>query len=412
MIIHLGDNVHPTDWSFFNSLVNCTNLKAIRLFNMGLRGELPNSIVNLSTTMDELYLNENQISGSIPREIGKLVNLVILSLAYNKLTGNIPESVGELSKLGLLDLYNNNISGVIPAFISNITRLVDINFGCNILQGSIPPQLFNITTLQKLNLSNNKLRGVIPAEILRSSQCFQLYLSINPFTGSLPSSIGSLIYLVILSLSYNKFTGDIPPTLGGCVMLEGLYLEGNLLQGSIPSSFEALRSLAFLDMSNNNISGSIPSFFDEFHLIIFLDLSHNKLEGEVSKQGIFSNFSAFSIIENSELCGGIEALHLPACPVKVLRNKKKAFVLRKILIPVLPLLAILLACFALILYRRQTSRKLNEPVPLLEDNQYLKLSYQDLLQATNEFPQAVCLGKETTVLFTEEFSNQWNRYLP
>ncbi|XP_017239932.1 LRR receptor-like serine/threonine-protein kinase EFR [Daucus carota subsp. sativus] len=281
----LGDNVHPNDWSFFNSLVNCTNLKALRLFNMGLRGELPNSIVNLSTTMDELYLNENQISGSIPREIGKLVNLAILSLAYNNLTG------------------------------------------------------------------------------------------------SLPSSIGSLKHLVILSLSYNKFTGDIPPTLGGCVMLEGLYLEGNLLQGSIPSSFEVLRSLAFVDMSNNNISGSIPSFFDEFHLIIFLDLSHNKFEGEVSKQGIFSNFSAFSIIENSELCGGIEALHLPACPVKVLRNKKKAFVLRKILIPVLPLLAMLLACLALILYRRQKSRKLNEPVPLMEDNQYLKLSYQDLLQA-------------------------------
>ncbi|XP_074359263.1 receptor kinase-like protein Xa21 [Apium graveolens] len=388
----LGENMRPNDWSFLNSLVNCTHLKTLSLHESSLRGELPNSIVNFSATMEELHLYRNHIYGAIPREIGKLKNFRVLTLYENLLNGTIPKSIGELSKLGVLDLSDNNISGVIPTSISNTSKLLFLNLENNMLQGSMP-HLFNISTLQELYLANNRIQGLIPDEIVFFARCINLDLSKNLFTGSLSSNIGSLKQLVQLDVSYNKLTGDIPTALSGCVMLEELRMQENLFQGKIPSSFKALKSLRILDLSRSNLSESIPRFFVEFHLIEFLNLSHNKLGGEVPREGLFSNVSAFSVVENSELCGGVQALHFPACPLKGSRNKKNAFSLRIILILVPVSLGILSACLALICYLRQKSKKLNDPVPVFRDNQYLKLSYQDLLLATNEFSPINMLGE-------------------
>nr|XP_017241375.1 PREDICTED: probable LRR receptor-like serine/threonine-protein kinase At3g47570 isoform X2 [Daucus carota subsp. sativus] len=389
----LGDNMRYNDWTFFDSLVNCSRLKRLGLGRTSLRGELPNSIANLSTTLEELYMYGNYIYGSIPHEIGELVNMIHLNFRDNFLTGSIPQSIGRLSKLGGLYLYGNNISGAIPTSISNMTHLVDLYLYDNVLQGSIPAELFNISTLEEVSIANNRLGGAIPNEILFLSHCIRLSLSQNLFSGPLPSNIGSLKQLVALFVSYNKLRGNIPATLGDCVMLEFLYMEGNLFKGNIPSSFKALKSLAFLDLSDNNISGSIPSFFNGFQLIKFLNLSHNKLEGEVPTEGQFSNVSAFSVAGNLELCGGIQALHLVACPRKVSRHKKKEFSPRIILIVVLVPLGMLFFFLALIYYRRRNSKKLNDPIPILKEDQYPKLSYQDLLLATNEFSPNNLLGQ-------------------
>ncbi|WOG85650.1 hypothetical protein DCAR_0104841 [Daucus carota subsp. sativus] len=89
----LGDSTRPDDLSFFNFLANCTHLYHLGLGQSGLRGQLPNSIINLSTTIQLLFLYSNHINGSIPREIRKLKNLSVLSFSDNLLTGTIPESI-------------------------------------------------------------------------------------------------------------------------------------------------------------------------------------------------------------------------------------------------------------------------------------------------------------------------------
>ncbi|XP_074336318.1 putative LRR receptor-like serine/threonine-protein kinase At3g47570 [Apium graveolens] len=63
-----------------------------------------------------------------------------------------------------------------------------------------------------------------------------------------------------------------------------------------------------------------------------------------------------------------------------------------ILVLVVPF-SILLACLALIFFRRQNSKKLNEPIPVLQDSHYPKLSYQDLLLATNGFSPNNLIGE-------------------
>ncbi|KAL8127570.1 putative receptor-like protein kinase At3g47110 isoform X2 [Apium graveolens] len=386
----LGEDQLPDGLSFINSLINCTHLEELDLNENGFGGELPKSIVNLSTTMYYLDLFENHIHGSIPLEIGKLVSLTQLDLRHNFLTGTIPDSVGQLSKLGALQLGRNNISGLIPTSMSNISQLVILGLNNNLLQGSIPTELFNITTLETVSLAHNSLGGVIPVQVVGlSQQCVFLYLAQNLFRGPLPSNIGSFKQLVELDVSNNRLTGNIPASLGGCVMLEQLYMEGNFFEGRIPLSFKALKSLLVLDMSCNNMSEEIPRFFVGLHLIQFLNLSHNKLGGEVPTEGLFSNFSLFSVAGNLQLCGGIEELQLPSCPV----NEKNKFSLRMILLLVLLPLAFSLLCLAFIFYRRRKSKQMRIPVSIMQDSQYPRLSYQDLLIATNEFSPNNLLGE-------------------
>ena len=68
----------------------------------------------------ELDLYNNQLTGSIPPEIGNLTNLTYLNLGNNQLTGSIPSEIGNLTDLTRLYLYNNQLTGVIPESICNL----------------------------------------------------------------------------------------------------------------------------------------------------------------------------------------------------------------------------------------------------------------------------------------------------
>jgi hypothetical protein len=68
--------------------------------------QLPNSVANLSSIFQGLYLGDNMISGNILINIGSLVCLTILEMANTFVSGLIPESIGQLSNLVDLGLVN------------------------------------------------------------------------------------------------------------------------------------------------------------------------------------------------------------------------------------------------------------------------------------------------------------------
>ncbi|XP_077232513.1 uncharacterized protein LOC143869840 [Tasmannia lanceolata] len=382
----LGSRGKLNDLNFLTSLTNCSSLEWLGLATNYISGVLPNSIANLSTQLITLTLGRNQVYGSIPLGIENLVSLTSLGMEENSLTGTIPVGIGKLNKLIKLSLSQNELFGQIPPSIGNISQLSGLDLHGNNLEGSIPSGLGKLEHMQELYLYNNNLSGIIPIHILNLSSLTQgLDLSHNSFTGSLASEVGNLNQLGELDISFNNLSGEIPNTLGNCVSLENLLMDHNFLHGIIPSSLSALKGIMALDLSHNNLSGKIPKYLEKFDFLEYLDLSFNDLEGEVPKEGIFRNASKIFVQGNNFLCGGILELQLPACSVQFYKKHGRSYSLRVIISIAIPILCLILfSCFLTIFYWIRKSRKEPSTASSLGD-QFFKVSYAELLRATNEF---------------------------
>ncbi|GLT46287.1 hypothetical protein SLA2020_200510 [Shorea laevis] len=377
---------------FITSLTNCTNLHILQLYQNNFKGVLPISIANLSTKLEGFSLGGNmQISGKIPKEIGNLVCLNTLQIATTSITGEIPSSIGKLEKLSDLELNENRISGPIPSSLGNITQMLALQLQDNYLKGPIPPSLGNYSQLESLRLDSNFLFGNIPKQLFSLSHVLVLNLSRNSFTGQLPIDLagGKMTQLVELNVSHNRLSGGIPSALGDCLMLEGLWMDDNLFEGGIPSSFNNLKSLVMLDLSNNKLSGEIPEYFQNFPLLQYLNLSFNNFEGLLPTGRIFKNASIIFVAGNPRLCGGMHQLGLPSCKIGDKRLHRLIMLISVIASCSIFLMASLLVIFA---YRR-SKRKASTSTDVQDPEQYPKISYAELSQATNEFSSSNLIGE-------------------
>ncbi|GJV96786.1 kinase-like domain-containing protein [Tanacetum coccineum] len=376
------------DMRFVDSLKNCTKLVRLSLLNCNLIGVLPISIGNLSHQLIYLNLGNNKLFGSLPSSIGSLVGLTLLNLGRNQFKGKIPTTIGKLQKLQVLGLHSNQFSGPIPNAIGSLSLLTKVYLYSNELEGHIPLSLGKCKELNRLELAENRLGGNIPKQLLQlPSLTITLNLSHNHLSGSVPSEIKDLKGLSGLDLSYNNLSGNITSSLGECSSLTLLILGGNMFQGVIPSSFSSLGGLEVLDISQNNLSGKIPQFLDKWKSLEYLNLSFNDFEGEVPAVGVFANASAFSVVGNNRLCGGLDTLELPKC--KETGSKKKRFPFFILFIVTAPTLLIVLCCVYLFCKKKRNS----QPSQSLGSERFMKVSYSQLLKATDGFSVANLIGE-------------------
>jgi Leucine-rich repeat (LRR) protein len=94
------------------------------------------TVLLTSISMD---LSMNNLSGSIPSNIGELLSMVNLNLSSNELSGTIPASIGSsMTNLQSLDLSNNLLGGEIPQSFATLSQLSVLRLGSNNLTGRIP----------------------------------------------------------------------------------------------------------------------------------------------------------------------------------------------------------------------------------------------------------------------------------
>ncbi len=211
-----------------------------------------------NTTVHKLFPYHNQLTGSIPPELGNLDNLHYLSLSSNQLTGSIPPELGNLNNLQELSLSSNQLTGSIPPELGNLDNLQELYLSTNGLTGNIPPELGNLDNLQRLDLYVNQLTGSIPPELGNLDILQGLDLSSNQLTGSIPPELGNLDILQWLHLSSNQLTGSIPPELGTLDILLYLDLRWNGLEGSIPPELGNLDNLNYFRLDDNQLCGPLP----------------------------------------------------------------------------------------------------------------------------------------------------------
>ena len=236
---------------------NLAHLQSLFLYSNYLTGPIPPELGNLTRLID-LELQENNLTGPIPAELGNLAHLQTLWLASNDLTGHIPPELGQLTNLEVLSLSDNALTGHIPPELGNLAHLQGLSLSVNALTGHIPPELGQLTNLQGLSLSFNALTGHIPPELGQLTNLEELSLWVNSLTGHIPPELGQLTNLEVLFLSDNALTGHIPPELGNLAHLRSLHLNANDLIGHIPPELGQLTNLEELSLSDNALTGHIP----------------------------------------------------------------------------------------------------------------------------------------------------------
>ncbi|CAH8381186.1 unnamed protein product [Eruca vesicaria subsp. sativa] len=151
------------------------NLFYIDLSDNLLTGELPKEFFHLKALMSQktyeeteknylqlpLFVKPNNLTANLQYNNLYYVPPAIF-IRRNNLTGSIPVEVGQLKALQILELLGNIFSGRIPDELSNLTNLERLDLSNNNLSGRIPSSLRQLHFLSYFNVANNTLEGPIP----------------------------------------------------------------------------------------------------------------------------------------------------------------------------------------------------------------------------------------------------------
>ena len=263
-----------------------------------------------------LELHDNNLSGTLPAELGNLTALQSLNLSANSLTGALPAEVGNLVNLQRLVLINNpDLSGPLPQELTNLVNLEYLKFqdtglcappnrtfrewldSVEFVRGGHCPtpdraalvalyqatgghdwrrdthwlsdkpldEWHGVTTdadgrVTGLSLIDNKLTGEMPTQLQALERLQTLDLSDNSLSGTLPSWLGDLSGLQTLNLRLNSVHGPVPTEVGRLSNLVELHLGYTRLTGELPQSLTGLTNLKQLTFSTGLCSPNNDQF--------------------------------------------------------------------------------------------------------------------------------------------------------
>ena len=262
-------------------------------------GSIPSEI-GLMTNLQLLSLSQNRLKGSIPTEIGRLTNLKHFELSKNSLTGILPSEVGLLRNVQRIDIGFNQIKGTLPVQIQSLFALEDLTLCMNLLTGSIPTVYGKLVALTSLSIDFNKLIGQVPSEFGKLTTLKTIWLQSNFINGTIPREVGSMINLTWLDMSLNLLNGKIPEEIGYLTLLEVLNLQDNNLKGKIPRSLGNSTALSKILLRGNHFTGTIPSSLGRLFLHT-LDLASNDLSGQIPEElaGGIAHGALLNVSENN-----------------------------------------------------------------------------------------------------------------
>ncbi|KAI3474438.1 hypothetical protein Pfo_029299 [Paulownia fortunei] len=184
-------------------------LGELHLTGNELSGMIPFSLGNL-TSLSILHLDSNRLLGSIPSELGNCTSLLELNLSSNNLTGTIPKEIVSLSSLSVvLSMARNSLSGPLPIEVNKLINLKELDVSENKLSGEIPNSLSRCLSLEILLMGGNLLQGSIPESLEALRGLEQIDFSHNNLSGKLPEFFGKLPFVKKLDLSFNNFEGEV-----------------------------------------------------------------------------------------------------------------------------------------------------------------------------------------------------------
>ncbi|XP_021895070.1 probable leucine-rich repeat receptor-like serine/threonine-protein kinase At3g14840 isoform X2 [Carica papaya] len=306
-------------------LVRLPFLQEIDLQRNFLSGSIPKELGALPLV--NISLLGNRLTGPIPKEIGNITTLATLVVEYNHLSGELPPELGHLPNLQRVLLSSNNFSGEIPEAFANLISLNDFRISDNRFTGKIPNFIQNWTNIQKIAMQATGLVGPIPDTIVALEKLTDLRITdlsgpAAPFpplqnmtkmkililrscniSGSIPGYLGDMTNLKLLDLSFNQLSGEIPASASRLVRVDNLFLTGNMLSGLIPDWL--LDKGENVDLSFNNFttpSSGPSSTCQQQNVNLFASSSNGNTSGMVQcLRGLRCQRTNFGLHIN---CGG------------------------------------------------------------------------------------------------------------
>jgi hypothetical protein len=201
---------------------------------------------NENQEMVNLELDQNNLGGSLPPELG-LLSSSLERITFRGgpsifLSGTIPSELGYLTLMKSFFLRGNDFVGSIPTEIGNWSALKQLDLSRNLLKGHLPTQIGNFRELVFLEISANSLSGELPTEIGLLRECTKIYFEDNVFLSSIPTELGHLSLLQVLKGGANVFMA-LPSELGRLTSADIISFQGSSITSSIPTEFGQLRGL-------------------------------------------------------------------------------------------------------------------------------------------------------------------------
>ena len=249
--------------------------------------------------LENLVLDNNNLMGYLPDDLGKSTNLKQLLVQNNYLTRNFPPSYGNLHQLVNLSLIQLSASqyrrlcSSIPSTWETMFSLEHVSF-CTF--GHLPDYIGDSwQQLREFTIVGGEYVGNISSSLCNLNKLEYLDFSYCQFTGTIPECIFSMPSLRYIDLSYNELSGPIPEAIGAAQGIEHISLANNQLNGTLPRSISKVTNLMYLSLEGNSLIGAIPSEFDAFRgtgHTVYIHLSYNMISSiEGGLEYFFSEIS-------------------------------------------------------------------------------------------------------------------------
>uniref|UniRef100_A0A669FB81 Erbin n=1 Tax=Oreochromis niloticus TaxID=8128 RepID=A0A669FB81_ORENI len=250
---------------------------------------VPKEIFNFEKTLQELYLDANQIE-ELPKQLFNCQLLNRLSMPDNDLTV-LPAAIANLINLRELDVSKNSIQDF-PENIKNCKGLAIVEASVNPIS-KLPEGFTQLLSLTQLYL-NDAFLEFLPASFGRLTKLQILELRENQLK-MLPKSMQKLTQLERLDLGSNEFT-EVPEVVEQLTGLKELWMDGNKLT-FLPGMLGTLKQLVYLDVSKNNLEMVDEQICGCENLQDLL-LSNNALTQLPGSIGTLKKLTALKVDEN------------------------------------------------------------------------------------------------------------------
>ncbi|KAI9200884.1 hypothetical protein LWI28_014519 [Acer negundo] len=148
--------------------------------------------------------------------------------------------------------------------------------------------------------------------------------------------------------------------------------------------------------SHNCLSGVIPKSFNGMKSLSDVDISYNNLQGPIPDNKAFQDAPIEALEENKDLCGNVRGLRPCNPPFTRYEHMSRNKLVFSITFPLLGALLLLLASIGIyfILQKRKKDASTEHSEELLSISDFDgNILYSDIVQATDNFDDAYCIGK-------------------